>query len=240
LADRVLPEPGQPLVGGVVVVDAVDRERRLQRREPEHEPVVLARRVAVGHATEADHRVAPHDGGLARHALHDFEHRLGVRAPPRVGHLREELPRVAVARLRLDRHAGDVTPASVGWTTMIDSVGNAAASPEREQPYAALGLKPDEYRRIREILGRRPTGAELAMYSVMWSEHCSYKSSKVWLRQFGQKVSPEMKQHLMVGIGENAGVVDIGEGWAVTFKIESHNHPSYVEPFQGAAAGVGG
>ena len=123
---------------------------------------------------------------------------------------------------------------------MIDSVENAFATPEREQPYAALGLTDDEYARIREILGRRPTSGELAMYSVMWSEHCSYKSSKVWLRQFGQKVSPEMRENLMVGIGENAGVVDIGEGWAVTFKIESHNHPSYIEPFQGAATGVGG
>ncbi|HTL40166.1 MAG TPA: phosphoribosylformylglycinamidine synthase subunit PurL [Pseudolysinimonas sp.] len=123
---------------------------------------------------------------------------------------------------------------------MIDSVENAAATPEREQPYAALGLKDDEYARIRELLGRRPTSGELAMYSVMWSEHCSYKSSKVWLRQFGQKVSPEMTKNLMVGMGENAGVVDIGEGWAVTFKIESHNHPSYIEPFQGAATGVGG
>ena len=74
----------------------------------------------------------------------------------------------------------------------------------------------------------------------MWSEHCSYKSSKVYLRQFGQKVSETMKKNLMVGMGENAGVVDVGEGWAVTFKIESHNHPSYIEPFQGAATGVGG
>src|SRR6185312_7434758 len=122
----------------------------------------------------------------------------------------------------------------------LDSVSNAIATPEKEQPYAALGLKSDEYARIKSILGRRPTSGELAMYSVMWSEHCSYKSSKVWLRQFGQKVSPEMTKNLMVGMGENAGVVDIGEGWAVTFKIESHNHPSYIEPFQGAATGVGG
>lgn len=122
----------------------------------------------------------------------------------------------------------------------LDTVSNAAATPEKEQPYAALGVKPDEYASIREILGRRPTSSELAMYSVMWSEHCSYKSSKKYLRQFGQKVSPDMKKNLMVGIGENAGVVDIGEGWAVTFKIESHNHPSYIEPFQGAATGVGG
>jgi len=123
---------------------------------------------------------------------------------------------------------------------VVDTVQNAAATPEREQPYAALGLKPDEYDQIKQILGRRPTSGELAMYSVMWSEHCSYKSSKIYLRQFGQKVSPAMKKDLMVGMGENAGVVDVGEGWAVTFKIESHNHPSYIEPFQGAATGVGG
>ena len=129
-----------------------------------------------------------------------------------------------------------MTPSTSG----LDTVSNAAATPEKEQPYAALGVKPDEYAAIREILGRRPTSSELAMYSVMWSEHCSYKSSKKYLRQFGQKVSPAMKKNLMVGIGENAGVVDIGEGWAVTFKIESHNHPSYIEPFQGAATGVGG
>ncbi|WP_108249016.1 phosphoribosylformylglycinamidine synthase subunit PurL [Planctomonas deserti] len=121
-----------------------------------------------------------------------------------------------------------------------DTVSNAVATPDREQPYAALGLTADEYARIREILGRRPTSGELAMYSVMWSEHCSYKSSKKYLRQFGQKVSPAMKKNLMVGMGENAGVVDVGQGWAVTFKVESHNHPSYIEPFQGAATGVGG
>ncbi len=121
---------------------------------------------------------------------------------------------------------------------MIDTVGHAAQDPEREQPFAALGLKHDEYEEIRKILGRRPTSSELAMYSVMWSEHCSYKSSKVHLRQFGEKAPPS--EAMMVGIGENAGVVDIGQGWAVTFKIESHNHPSYVEPYQGAATGVGG
>jgi phosphoribosylformylglycinamidine synthase II len=120
----------------------------------------------------------------------------------------------------------------------IDTVTQAAQSPEQPQPYAELGLKEDEYQRIRDILGRRPTSSELAMYSVMWSEHCSYKSSKVHLRQFGEK-KPETDA-LLVGIGENAGVVDIGDGWAVTFKVESHNHPSYVEPYQGAATGVGG
>jgi phosphoribosylformylglycinamidine synthase len=122
----------------------------------------------------------------------------------------------------------------------LDTVAQAAADPDRAQPWAELGLKEDEYQRIRDILGRRPTSAELAMYSVMWSEHCSYKSSKVHLRQFGEKTTEEMREHLLVGIGENAGVVDIGHGWAVTFKIESHNHPSYVEPYQGAATGVGG
>ena len=123
---------------------------------------------------------------------------------------------------------------------IIDTVKQAKKETEKEQPWAALGLKEDEYDSIREILGRRPTSSELAMYSVMWSEHCSYKSSKIYLRQFGEKVTPEMKQHLLVGMGENAGVVDIGEGLAVTFKVESHNHPSYIEPFQGAATGVGG
>ncbi|GAA1184977.1 phosphoribosylformylglycinamidine synthase subunit PurL [Nesterenkonia xinjiangensis] len=122
----------------------------------------------------------------------------------------------------------------------IDTVEHAASTPETQLPWAELGLKEDEYARIHEILGRRPTAAELAMYSVMWSEHCSYKSSKVHLRQFGEKVTEDMKKDLMVGIGENAGVTDLGDGWAVTFKIESHNHPSYVEPYQGAATGIGG
>jgi phosphoribosylformylglycinamidine synthase len=123
---------------------------------------------------------------------------------------------------------------------IIDTTKQAKSDPDKEQPWLELGLKEDEYLSIREILGRRPTSAELAMYSVMWSEHCSYKSSKIYLRQFGEKVTPEMKKHLLVGMGENAGVVDIGEGLAVTFKVESHNHPSYTEPFQGAATGIGG
>ena len=121
-----------------------------------------------------------------------------------------------------------------------DTVADAAAAPEREMPYRELGLKDEEYASIKDLLGRRPTAAELAMYSVMWSEHCSYKSSKIHLRQFGAKTTPEMREHLLVGMGENAGVVDIGDGWAVTYKVESHNHPSYVEPYQGAATGVGG
>jgi len=122
----------------------------------------------------------------------------------------------------------------------VDTVAAASATPDHPQPYRELGLKDDEYQRIREILGRRPTDAELAMYSVMWSEHCSYKSSKVHLRYFGETTTEEMRAGMLAGIGENAGVVDIGDGWAVTFKVESHNHPSYVEPYQGAATGVGG
>ncbi|RRQ26690.1 phosphoribosylformylglycinamidine synthase subunit PurL [Rhodococcus sp. Eu-32] len=122
----------------------------------------------------------------------------------------------------------------------VDTVSTAVATPDVAQPYKELGLKDDEYARIKEILGRRPTDAELAMYSVMWSEHCSYKSSKVHLKYFGETTTDEMRQSMLAGIGENAGVVDVGDGWAVTFKVESHNHPSYVEPYQGAATGVGG
>ena len=132
-----------------------------------------------------------------------------------------------VARSQVERRRMTSTPSS-----------GPRQTPEQPQPYKELGLADDEYARIREILGRRPTSSELAIYSVMWSEHCSYKSSKVHLRQFGEK-APQTDA-LLVGMGENAGVVDVGDGWAVTFKIESHNHPSYVEPYQGAATGVGG
>jgi phosphoribosylformylglycinamidine synthase II len=123
---------------------------------------------------------------------------------------------------------------------VADTVGNAAQTPDESQPWAELGLKDDEYARIKEILGRRPTSSELAMYSVMWSEHCSYKSSKVHLRRFNELAPETPIGKLLAGIGQNAGVVDIGQGYAVTFKVESHNHPSYVEPYQGAATGVGG
>ena len=112
------------------------------------------------------------------------------------------------------------------------------ATPEVQQPYKELGLTDDEYQKIRDILGRRPTAAELALYSVMWSEHCSYKSSKVHLRNLAP--DDDQARYLLAGIGANAGVVDIGQGYAVTFKIESHNHPSFVEPHQGAATGIGG
>jgi phosphoribosylformylglycinamidine synthase len=125
-----------------------------------------------------------------------------------------------------------------------DTVKRAAATPGRPQPFAELGLTGEEYQLIKSMLGRRPSDSELAIYSVMWSEHCSYKSSRLHLRQFADKApvkgDGEAGGALLAGIGQNAGVVDIGQGYAVTFKIESHNHPSYVEPFQGAATGVGG
>ncbi|ROP30983.1 phosphoribosylformylglycinamidine synthase subunit PurL [Couchioplanes caeruleus] len=120
----------------------------------------------------------------------------------------------------------------------VDTVQQAFDTPDDLQPHTELGLKDDEYDRIRQILGRRPTASELAMYSIMWSEHCSYKSSKVHLRQFGEKAPKNTR--MLAGIGENAGVVQISEELAVTFKVESHNHPSYVEPYQGAATGIGG
>jgi phosphoribosylformylglycinamidine synthase subunit PurL len=101
--------------------------------------------------------------------------------------------------------------------------------------HVQLGLTDEEFGRILSILGREPTRAELAMYSLMWSEHCSYKSSKVHLRRL-----PSQGARVLQGPGENAGVVDLGDGVAAVFKIESHNHPSFVEPFQGAATGVGG
>ena len=119
-----------------------------------------------------------------------------------------------------------------------DTVATAAATPDREQPYAALGLTEAEYGSIAAPAGppadRRRAGDLLGDVE----RALSYKSSRVHLRQFGEKAPPSAA--LLAGIGDNAGVVDVGQGYAVTFKIESHNHPSYVEPFQGAATGVGG
>src|SRR5579885_537454 len=97
------------------------------------------------------------------------------------------------------------------------------------------GITSDEYERIVQALGREPSLTELGIYSVMWSEHCSYKSSKIHLKRL-----PTHSPRVVQGPGENAGIIDIGDGWACAFKIESHNHPSYIEPFQGAATGVGG
>ncbi|MFZ2018069.1 MAG: phosphoribosylformylglycinamidine synthase subunit PurL, partial [Methyloceanibacter sp.] len=100
---------------------------------------------------------------------------------------------------------------------------------------AEHGLSPEEYKLLLEGLGREPSLTELGIFSVMWSEHCSYKSSKVWLKKL-----PTSGPQVIQGPGENAGVVDLGDGQAAVFKMESHNHPSYIEPYQGAATGVGG
>jgi phosphoribosylformylglycinamidine (FGAM) synthase-like enzyme len=99
----------------------------------------------------------------------------------------------------------------------------------------AHGFSPEEFQRLLEILGREPTMTELGIFSVMWSEHCSYKSSRLHLRRF-----PTEGPRVVQGPGENAGAVDIGDGITAVFKIESHNHPSFIEPYQGAATGVGG
>src|SRR5580692_5037313 len=108
---------------------------------------------------------------------------------------------------------------------------SASAKPK----YRELGLTDSEYDLILEGLGREPGDVELAMLSLMWSEHCAYKHSKKLLRKL-----PTEGEHVLVGPGENAGAVDVGDGIAIAFKVESHNHPSAVEPFQGAATGVGG
>jgi len=102
-------------------------------------------------------------------------------------------------------------------------------------------ITPDEYARIERLMGRTPSLTELGIFSVMWSEHCSYKSSRVHLKRLptkGTRVSGPGS--VVQGPGENAGIIDVGDGWACAFKIESHNHPSYIEPYQGAATGVGG
>src|SRR5262249_44864702 len=113
---------------------------------------------------------------------------------------------------------------------------SSAESPVTPELVQRHGLTPDEFERIKKILGREPNFTELGIFSVMWSEHCSYKNSRKELKKF-----PTTGANILVKAGEeNAGVVDIGDGWAVAFKIESHNHPSAIEPFQGAANGVGG
>src|ERR1700680_3590563 len=97
------------------------------------------------------------------------------------------------------------------------------------------GITREEYEKIKSALGREPSLTELGIFSVMWSEHCSYKSSRIHLKRL-----PTRSKLVVQGPGENAGIIDIGDGWACAFKIESHNHPSFIEPFQGAATGVGG
>src|SRR4029079_13405174 len=95
-------------------------------------------------------------------------------------------------------------------------------------------LAPSELAKVRSILGREPNQTETGIFTVMWSEHCSYKSSRLHLKKL-----PTRSDRVLVGPGENAGIIDIGDGYAMAFKIESHNHPSFIEPFQGAATGVG-
>jgi phosphoribosylformylglycinamidine synthase subunit PurL len=119
---------------------------------------------------------------------------------------------------------------------MSERPASLAGEPKADVEQArAFGLTPDEYHKIEQIIGRTPTYTELGVFSVMWSEHCSYKSSRIHLRKL-----PSKSELVVQGPGENAGAIDVGDGWAAVFKIESHNHPSFVEPYQGAATGVGG
>ncbi|HWR17042.1 MAG TPA: phosphoribosylformylglycinamidine synthase subunit PurL [Terriglobales bacterium] len=115
---------------------------------------------------------------------------------------------------------------------MPDTASTSAITPKVLKDH---GITPEEYQKILDLLGREPTFTELGIFSVMWSEHCSYKSSRVHLKRL-----PTRSKRVVQGPGENAGIIDIGDGWACAFKIESHNHPSFIEPFQGAATGVGG
>ncbi len=141
------------------------------------------------------------------------------------------------ASIGVDRRARAVRRAGRG----IGQGGMSDLGALRNEPkitpelVAEHGLKPDEYKRLLELIGRTPTLTELGIFSAMWNEHCSYKSSKVHLRTL-----PTKGPHVIQGPGENAGVIDIGDGLACVFKMESHNHPSYIEPYQGAATGVGG
>ncbi len=168
--------------------------------------------------------------GLMPHPEHAIDPLTGPSADG-LGFFTSAVAAFAGSGLAADRSGG-------GAVSDKDTVEVAEQTPDQQQPYKELGLTDDEYAKVRDILGRRPTAAELALYSVMWSEHCSYKSSKVHLRNLAPDA--DQARHLLAGIGANAGVVDIGQGYAVTFKIESHNHPSFVEPHQGAATGIGG
>ncbi|MGE5345816.1 MAG: phosphoribosylformylglycinamidine synthase subunit PurL [Acidithiobacillales bacterium] len=126
--------------------------------------------------------------------------------------------------------SAQATPLPLNYARMAD-----LAAPVTAAVAAEHGLTSGEYERIQSILGREPNLTELGIYSALWSEHCSYKSSKVFLREL-----PTSGPRVLQGPGENAGAVDVGDGWAVVFKMESHNHPSFIEPYQGAATGVGG
>ena len=141
------------------------------------------------------------------------------------------------ARWRVFHPFPQVRHGVLRWPKGIDALGDIIM----QEPaitadlIAEHGISPDEYESILQIIGREPTFTELGIFSAMWNEHCSYKSSKKWLRTL-----PTTGPQVICGPGENAGVVDIGDGQAVVFKMESHNHPSYIEPYQGAATGVGG
>src|ERR1700733_11965335 len=120
--------------------------------------------------------------------------------------------------------------------TQVESAPSHAKEPTITQEVLRdHGISAEEYERLLKALGREPSLTELGIFSVMWSEHCSYKSSRVHLKRL-----PTHSRRVVQGPGENAGIIDIGDGWACAFKIESHNHPSFIEPFQGAATGVGG
>ncbi|KAF0135845.1 MAG: phosphoribosylformylglycinamidine synthase, partial [Rhodospirillaceae bacterium] len=144
------------------------------------------------------------------------------------------IPRKTRLNLKMKRPVGEeaVAGGSEGAKTEPSSLSSAGITP---QQVTAHGLTPEEYEQIVRILGRSPNLTELGIFSVMWSEHCSYKSSKKWL-----KTLPTTAPWVICGPGENAGVVDIGDDQVAIFKMESHNHPSFIEPHQGAATGVGG
>src|SRR5258707_3073481 len=128
------------------------------------------------------------------------------------------------------------TSAKRNATIDLPSMSTSSAQAFTPETIRQHGLTPDEYEKIKQLLGgREPTLTELGIFSVMWSEHCSYKSSRVHLRRL-----PTRSKLVVPRPGGNAGIIDIGDGWACAFKIESHNHPSFIEPFQGAATGVGG
>src|ERR1700736_1613957 len=157
--------------------------------------------------------------------------------PPRASRRRRRVPATRV----LAKQGGKPGPAKKtqarsGTRTTGTGRGSARQSTRvTAAMVAAHGITPEEYERIRALIGRLPSYTELGVFSAMWNEHCSYKSSKIHLRTL-----PTQAPWVIQGPGENAGVIDIGEGLAVVFKMESHNHPSYIEPYQGAATGVGG
>ena len=138
---------------------------------------------------------------------------------------------IKTAGLALASHA------TIKATVMTTAPSAVVPEPVQVTPQllAQHSITAEEYNRILAALGRVPSLTELGIYSVMWSEHCSYKSSRVHLKRL-----PTKSDLVVQGPGENAGIIDVGDGWACAFKIESHNHPSYIEPFQGAATGVGG